>query len=86
MKDTTHVRKGREIRSAKPGEAKMYNSVNQAKKASRAIQMKQDKGLGLGSVKVIPFVPKKRRRKKAGKFNISKRVLKHELRDPRSKR
>ncbi len=86
MKSATHVRKGREIRSAKPGEAKMYDSVNQAKKASRKIQMRQDEGLGLGSVKVMPFVPKKRRRKKAGKFNISKRVLEYEKRDPRSKK
>ena len=72
MKDCTHVRKGREIRSATPGDAKMYPSINEAKKASFKIQMGHDKGLGRGSVKVIPFVPKKRKRKKAGKFNIKK--------------
>ena len=70
MKDCTHVRKGREIRSAKPGDAEMHQSINKAKKASWGIQMRQDKGLGRGSVKVIPYVPKKRKRKKAGQFNI----------------
>ncbi len=70
MKDCTHVRKGREIRSASPGDAKMHPSINKAKKASHKIQMEQDKGLGRGSVKVIPFTPKKRKRKQAGQFNV----------------
>ncbi len=74
MKDCTHIRKGREIRSAKPGDAKMHSSINQAKKASRKIQMEQDEGLGLGSVKVVPFVPKKRKRRRAGKFNLNKKA------------
>ena len=75
MKPATHVRKGREIRSAEPGDAKMHSSINKAKKASWKIQMGQDKGLGLGSVKVIPYMPKKRKRRKAGKFNVGKIVL-----------
>ncbi len=70
MKDCTHVRKGREIRSAVVGDAMMHPSINKAKKASRKIQMEQDKGLGRGSVKVIPFTPKKRKRKQAGQFNV----------------
>ncbi len=71
MKPTTHVRKGREIRSSDPKDAKMYESINLAKKASRKIQMAQDKGLGRGTVKVILFTARKRRRKQAGKFNIT---------------
>jgi len=70
MKPTTHVRKGREIRSASPGDAHMYESINLAKKASHKIQMSQDKALGRGSVRVILFTVRKRRRKQAGKFNI----------------
>ena len=69
MKPCTHVRKGREIRSAEPGDAMMHPTINKAKKASRKIQMLNDKGLGRGSVKVIPYVPKKRKRKSAGQFN-----------------
>jgi hypothetical protein len=70
MKPTTHIRKGREIRSADPKDAKMYESINRAKKASFAIQMKADKALGRGTVKVILFTARKRRRKQAGKFNV----------------
>ncbi len=70
MKPATHIRKGREIRSAEPGDAMMHPSINKAKRASRKIQMKQDGALGRGSVKILPFVPKKRKRRKAGKFNV----------------
>lgn len=70
MKPATHVRKGREIRSAVPGDSKMHSSINAAKKASRKIQMTQDKALGRGSVKMIPYVPKKRKRRKAGQFGV----------------
>ena len=70
MKPATHIRKGREIRSAEPGDAMMHPSINKAKTASWKIQMKQDKGLGRGSVKILPFTPKKRKRRKAGKFNV----------------
>lgn len=70
MKPTTHIRKGREIRAAAPHGAVMHDSINRAKKASHKIQMEQDGGLGRGSVKVLDFTPRKRRRRKAGQFNI----------------
>ncbi len=70
MKDTTHVRKGKEIRAAAPDGAVMYKSMNQAKKASRKLQMEQDGALGRGTVRVLPFTPKKRKRKQAGKFKL----------------
>ncbi len=70
MKPATHVRKGKEIRAAAPHGAVMYDSMNKAKKASHKIQMEQDKGLGRGSVRVIAFTPKKRKRKQAGKFQL----------------
>ena len=70
MKPTTHIRKGREIRCADPQGSKMYESINLAKKASHKIQMSTDKALGRGTVKVILFTVRKRRRRQAGKFNI----------------
>ena len=70
MKPTTHIRKGREIRSADPKDAKMYSSINQAKKASFKIQMEADEALGRGTVKVILYIARKRQRKRAGKFNV----------------
>ncbi len=70
MKPCTHIRRGREIRCTNPKDAQMYASINQAKKASHAIQIRLDKGLGLGSLKVMPYMPKRRRRKRAGKFNV----------------
>lgn len=73
VKPCTHVRKGKEIRSAEPGDAMMHPTVNKAKKASFKIQMAQDKGLGRGSVKVIPYMPKKRKRESAGQFNVGYR-------------
>lgn len=70
MKPAMHVRKGREIRSMDPKDAKMYDSINLAKKASHKIQMKADKALGRGTVRVILFTARKRRRKHAGEFNV----------------
>ena len=70
MKPTTHIRKGREIRSSDPKDAKMYSSINEAKKASHKIQMNADKALGRGTVRVILYTARKRRRRRAGKFNI----------------
>lgn len=70
MKEATHIRKGKEIRALDPKNSKMHESINDAKRTSYRIQMLADDALGRGTVKVLPFVPKKRRRKGAGKFNL----------------
>ena len=55
--ETTHLRKGHIIKDLSTGDSKAYftpngfNSVNQAKKVSRAIQLSNG-GLGCGAVKV----------------------------------
>lgn len=49
---TKFVRKGKTIKNIDTGEVTDFKSVNKAKKESRSIQMRENGGLGLGSVMV----------------------------------
>lgn len=70
MKECMYVRKGKEIRALALDGSEMCKSINEAKRRSRRIQMMADKALGRGTLKVHFFVPKKRKRKAAGQFNV----------------
>lgn len=52
MKTMTHERNRHTIKDVSTGDRKPYKSINAAKKESRNIQMKADRALGRGSVKV----------------------------------
>ena len=72
MRECAYIRKGKEIRALDPEtESKMCKSINAAKRMSHKIQLLADKALGRGTLKVLPFVPKKRKRKAAGQFNVA---------------
>ena len=47
----THTRKGKTIKG--PGQPEQFNSINAAKRASRAIQMKADGALGRGTLRLV---------------------------------
>lgn len=58
MKETKYIRNGKNIRSVAkkedgtPVERFDFKSINAAKRKSRELQMENDRGLGLGSVRV----------------------------------
>ena len=56
MKDQQFLRKGKrmiDVGNAAPPLNKTFDSINQAKKESRKLQMQLDGALGLGSVGVV---------------------------------
>lgn len=50
---TQYIRKNHSIKNMDTGETKTYDSIAEAKRASRYIQVKQDSGLGRGSVRAL---------------------------------
>lgn len=52
LKEARFTRKGHHIINLESGEAKEHNSVNEAKKASRKLQMDEDHGLGRGTLRI----------------------------------
>jgi len=51
-KPTKYIRKGSVIREIDGGNETQYASINQAKKASREIQLREDNHMGRGSLQV----------------------------------
>lgn len=57
--ETRYTRKGKIIIDTVTGEAKEHKTVNAAKRASREIQMEEDKGLGRGVLQLTAIKAQK---------------------------
>lgn len=51
MKPTQYIRKGKQVRNVITGVVEDFKSLNESKRRSHALQMKEDKGLGRGTVR-----------------------------------
>ncbi len=60
MKKAEYTRRGKQLINLTSGVVKDFPRVNQAKRASRGIQMDADEMLGLGIVRCLPRTHKER--------------------------
>ena len=73
MKQAQYTRKGKQLINLTSGVVENFKRVNQAKRASRGIQMDADMALGRGTVRRLPRTQKERN--KTGGRQLSQEAI-----------